>query len=172
MFEKNEIQFNIGECVIYKTFGICIVDDIIKKDFGFGEKSYLQLKQLYGFQSIYYIPCDSENIHSLVRRTISKEEIDASILEAESLDIIWEPDLKKRNVFLNEIINNGSIAQKLLIFKILSQKKETAIKNKKRMYICDEKALATIEKLIVEEFSYVLNIDKLDVIPYIVQTIQ
>ena len=167
----NNTPFVIGDYVMYKTYGICIITSIEDKDFGAGPRPYYTLKLVNPPESIFYVPCDLDNLHDAMRLTIDKDTIISSILESDTIDEIWIPDNKRRTLEYESILLNGTISQKLYIYKVLSQKKEENIINKKKMYICDSKVLTTVERLITQEFAHVLNIPINDVVPFILDTL-
>lgn len=170
MEDFTSAPFIIGDYVIYKTYGICTIDSIDDQDFGNGSRKYFTLKLVNPPQSVFYVPCDLENLEESMRHTISKEEIISSIAESETFDEIWNPDNKRRTQDFELILMSGTTAQKLYVYKVLNNRKKETIITKKKMYICDSRTLSTVEKLIKQEFSFVLSISEDEVLDFIENT--
>ena len=162
-------EYQIGDFVIYKNNGLCCISEIIDQDFGAGVKTYYILKQQEGLKSSYYVPKDLEGIENFMRKTIDKKSVEKAIKNVESKDVKWIDDGKERALVFNKVMTMGPVEDILYVYKVLVNKKRDAESIKKRLYLCDERTLTTAEKLITQEFSYALGIDKEEVIPYIIK---
>lgn len=164
-------KHNINEYVMYRQIGICQIIDIRKENFGgSNEKIYYVLKTMTDKTTI-YVPVDSENISLHMRHILSVDEIQSIIDKSEESLNEWVEDSKLRSEYFEQILQNGNMAEILWIVKVLSMHKIYVDKNNKKFYASDEKILSKAEKLITEEFAFILGIDKRQVIPYIIKHI-
>lgn len=161
-------EHSIGDFVTYKQNGICMISAIVKRDFaGMGEKEYYELRPVYDEKTVLFIPKDFGTLTDTMRHILTKDEIDKIIDETEMNDIVWVEDSKERAKIFEDIISKGDRRRILGIIKTLSLHKTELERKQKKMYASDGKILALAEKIITEEFSFVLKIDRSDVIDYI-----
>lgn len=159
----------VGEYVMYKSGEICRIEDIRTEDFaGMGEKEYYVLRQNGEMNSVMYIPVNGRD-ESAMRHVLNAEEIDAVIDDNGEYSELWIDDLKSRVTAFEQILRNGDRAEILWIIKRLSAYRDEAAKNKKKLYAGDERVLASAERIITGEFSFVLGINREDVMPYILK---
>lgn len=159
-----------GDYVVYRRDGICLISDIRSEDFGGqGIKEYYILEPVYNKNTVLYIPLDSEVLTGHMRSVLSKQDIDSLIEMAELHDDSWIDDTNERYEFFKDIIDNGSRSDILRVLKQLTLHKAEVAKTKRRFYANDDKLLTDAERIITDEFSFVLGIDRKDVIPYIIE---
>ncbi len=162
-------RFNINDDILYIGTGICHIDDIRTENFGTESKEYFVMHAVNDPKSVIFVPVDSEKLTSCMLKLLSPDEINDLISKAEENELEWIPDNKQRLSKFTEIIASGNRLDILLIFKSLSLMKKELEGKKKKFYATDERLLAGASKVILEEFSFVLNIDHKDVIPYILR---
>ena len=165
-------RFKINDDVLYLGTGICHIDDIRTETFGDDSKEYFVMHAVNDPKSVIFVPVDSERLTSSMLELLSPDEINSLISESETLELEWISDNKQRMTKFGEIISSGNRLDTLLIFKSLSIMKKELEAQKKKFYATDERLLAGASKVIVEEFSFVLKIDKNDVVPYILNQIE
>ena len=157
-------MFNVGETVSYGVHGICTIDEICEKDL-FGErKEYYKLSPIYDNKTVFFIP--SDNLH-LIRKILNKKQIDqiiACICEEYSQ---WMPKDEERKSFCQTAIDKGNHKELLKVIYMLHERQKELKPQKKHIHISDERFLKMAEKMINEEFSYVLNIPVDGVYKYI-----
>jgi len=164
---KNNAAYREGDCVIYKSNGICRINEIQKKSFAGEEHEYYVLQSLFDGHSTWYVPLDSQELVSSMSHILCAEEINALIDSSAGFEDIWEDDYKKRNEKFTDIIKHGDRAEVMSLFKTLSLHKKEAESQRRKLYVSDERVLHSAEKMITEEFSYVLDIPRAQVLTYI-----
>ena len=132
-----------------------------------GSREYYKLTPVYDEKTVIFVPKDSEALVGEMRHILSREEIDLIIGDSESRDYEWIDDAKSRAVAFSEIISGGDRGRILWIIKELSLYKQRVEAEKKKLYASDAKLLSSAEKVITEEFSFVLGIKREEVLPYI-----
>ncbi len=176
----------VGECVLYRGYGICRICDISPFDFGNGSTDYYVLRSVYDESAVAYVPTDSElvgqmrhvltkcEVNSVIDRVNDSEtntddnDTTAGIIDADAAPSNhWIDDGKLRAAAFGRLIESNDRADILwVIIKLCDHRAELATQRKK-LYATDEKVLATALRMIKEEFAFVLGIERDAVVPYI-----
>lgn len=159
-----EVKYNVGDYVIYGNNGVCLIEDIIEKDFGEGKKSCYALKAVYGNTMRIYLSVESPKVKDSFRKVLSEERVREILDTAEDAEIDWEADSKERANKLNAIISGGDRAEIFKMLRAMYLRKKGLELSSKKLYASDERALSSAEKLIGEEFAFVLGVEKEEII--------
>lgn len=163
----------IGEHVVYRNNGIYRICDMrIEKFCGINERTYFVMCSVYDKSSMIFVPTDAKDIVTNMRRILSPSEIDAAISQAESSVNVWVEDVKERAEYFDRLFDSGSCSDILWLYNVLSDHKAETEKNRRKLYASDARILAAAEKIITDEFSFVLGIEKNEVLPYINEKIE
>ncbi|MDO5562010.1 MAG: CarD family transcriptional regulator [Synergistaceae bacterium] len=176
MTEQTAAKFNhpykVDDYVVYRRSGVCRIVDIRRENFSsLGEKEYYVMKALCDERSKFYVPADLDVVEHCIRRVLSPDEVKTAIARAESLDDRWDDDSDTRTANFGRILAGGSSAEALWVLKALSLYKKKLKGENKKFYDSDSKLLNEAERIVTEEFSFVLGIKREDVIPYILSCI-
>lgn len=165
--------FKKGEHVMYASTGICVVEDITSQVFSQSdsERMYYILKPVSKKGSTVYVPLDSENLVSKIRRIITKDEIDFLLDDSCGKRIEWPDSKPERHGYFNEILSGGNREEIVLLVRCMYKKKREKEDAKKHLTSGDETILKTAVRLINEEFSYALGCSEDDVEEYIKERI-
>lgn len=162
------VHYSQGDTVIYKNNGICKVSQIQAMSFTPGdEKTYYVLEPVYAQGSRMYVPVDSAELNACMRRLLNKNEIDTAIDESTDQQLEWVEDTKLRAAYWAQVISTYDRAKILAVFARLSDHKIQLEQKRKKMYASDQKMLALTERMIRDEFAFVLKIDRDEVMAYI-----
>lgn len=165
--------YEINDYIVYKTHGICLIEDIREESFGKDKaKTYYILSPVYDANSKIYAPFDQPDNENSMKHILSKDEIDTLIVSSDNYSDDWIDDAKERALNFENILSSGKRSKLLRLIKLLSLRRVEAMKNKKNLSVSDSRILATAEKIITEEFAFVLGIDKNDVIDYILSLLK
>ena len=157
--KMEEKMLKLNDTVMYGTTGVCTVENIEKKTIGKVTRTYYVLRPKAQTSSTVFLPADNEILLRKVRTVMTADEIIGIIRELPAEPNIWVDDDNERKLRYNEIITSGDRKRCLLMVRTLrSHQKELAEKGK-RLHIADERALKEGQRLIHDEFSYVLNIE-------------
>ena len=77
-----------------------------------------------------------------------------------------------RTAAYDALLAGGKSVDMLRLFKLLTLKRREYADTHKKLHMGDLRILSAVEKIITEEFSFVLGIDKSEVVPYIVNKIE
>jgi CarD family transcriptional regulator len=153
-------MYKTGDYVTYKENGICRIAEETEE--------YYILQPVYSHNMTVYVPKKSQDLVNLMCRVLTKEEINQIIQETENSQYTWIEDSKARAEYFNKLLRSGDKAAVLWLVKALSLHKIEVEKKKRSFYASDKRILAAAEKVITEEFAFVLGIAPEEVIPYIV----
>jgi len=164
---ERKYLYEVGDYVMYRRNGICRITDIRREKLGPEERLYYILKPVYDDTLKLYVPVDFVDAPQHMRRVLSAEEIDATIAQVEKSPNKWPEDSSERAVYFDGLLNGGDRADIRWLVKVLSLEKQALRKKEKRMLDSDKKALEAAERLITDEFAFVLGLGKNEVVPYI-----
>lgn len=163
-------QYCKGEYVNYAANGVCLVADIGAPDFEPSAKDpYYILKPIGDRATTVFVPMGNELLLSRMRKLLTKEEIDSLLGAVKDGSVEWINDRKKRAELFEGIIKRNGILDILRLVGCLYIKREELAGKigNKRLTFSDQDVLERAERLIEDEFSFVLGIPKAEVAEYI-----
>lgn len=165
-------EFSIGDKIIYGVHGVCVIDDIKKLDFSKSPELFYVLKPASDQRSSVFVPVGNAELGSKMKKILSSEEISELIGLMPNEDELWIENDVQRKASYAEIIKNNDRRSMIRIIKTLYLRREKLKLEKKKMRSFDEKFLQEAENILYDEFSYVLNIKKDEVVPFICNKIE
>jgi CarD family transcriptional regulator len=162
MYSKNEI-------ILYGSSGICRIIDVRLENFGDDSaKLYYVLKPVYKESSTLFVPVDNDNLTNRIRHILSADEIQ-SMLESSSADntVEWISDKISRSEKYRNILIKGERRELFQLIRLLYMHKAENTEQGRKFYLSDEKLLVSAEKMLCEEFAFVLGINSKEVASYI-----
>lgn len=160
-------MYNVGNMVMYGAFGICKITAIEKRDFTGEEQEYYILKHINSDKNIFYVPTDIEEALSNMHHICSKAEADELISHMNSEEQIWiDNDIRRKEEY-SRIIKGADKHEIIRLIKTLYLRRKELDKSGKKMRSADENYLNLAENMLFEEFAYVLDIDRSEVVEYI-----
>ena len=162
-------KYNKGDFVVYGTNGICKIDDVQKMTFPMEkeEHTYYVLKPKGNSASILFVPEHREELVSKMRYVLKKDEIDNILLGTSESNVKWIDDRNSRNNYFKKILSEGKPEEFLELIRCILERKAILAENGKKLSLADEAILSSAEKLVREEFSFVLGISEDGVTEYI-----
>ena len=156
-------MFQIGDVLVYTTYGICRVENIIEMNFNGSLTKYYILVPLSEAKTELTIPVDNPITNSRLHKLLTPDEINEIINQIVYLEPFWIPNDNERKKAFNDIIKKGDRKDTLQMLKSV-KKHQLSLKDKvRKLHACDEQVMHDAEKLIVDEFSYVLNKEKIEI---------
>ena len=160
-------MFAVGDVVMYGTQGVCKIHEVCTKKFGKTESEYFLLRPYFDPKSVIYVPTDQDNLLSQMREVLTRNEVNDLIAEISSGKIEWIDNDNERQDVCNEIIRSGDRVALMRLIQMLYDRNEELKGQKKHFHIADERNLKRAEKLLHEEFAYVLGLQPADIPAYI-----
>lgn len=165
-------MFQINDTVMYGTYGVCKIVDITTKDFLGTLKEYYVLKPTSDKTSTLFVPMQNEKMIEKMRRILSEEEV-YQLIEAMPLEeASWIENENARKEQYKKIISEGNHIALIRMIKAIYLQKMKREAEGKHLYISDERFFKEAERILYEEFQYVLNIKKEELLPLIFQKIE
>lgn len=165
-------MFNANDSVLYGVHGVCRIVEIQNQNFGDKDCLYYVLKPIYNDLSTFFVPVDNEALTSKMKKVLSPQEIHSIIRSMPQEDLIWIEDDAERKEKYNEILKSGDRIGLVRIIKTLYFRQNQLKEQRKKLHIADERFMKEAEKMLYEEFAYVLNIEQDQVIPFIAEEIE
>ncbi len=156
-------MFDTGQTVLYGSNGVCTIDGVTVRSVGGTDVEYYVLKPICSRESTLYVPVGNERLVGKIRRVLSADEINSILSHMPECDE-WIDSKIERSERFKEIISQGECEELIKLIRLIHRHGEQQIANGKRLHISDERFLKEAEKMICEEFSLVLNIDRDEVI--------
>lgn len=165
-------MFSVNDTVLYGTDGVCTITDITTRLFGKKKAEYYVLTPLHQTGSVIYVPADSEVLLRKMRRVLSAEEIRTLIHDIPSESCgEWIADENARRTQFKAILQSGDRRELIRLIKTIYLHGQAQKQNGRKLHHSDEAMMKDAEKLLYNEFSYVLSIKPEEVLPLIMEEI-
>ena len=165
-------MFQVNDTIMYGTQGICRIVEITEKDFMGTKKEYYVLKPLNDAAATLFAPVNNEKIESKMRRVLSEEEIYQLIESMPKEEANWIHNENERKEQYKKIIANGNHVELIKMIKALYLHKQKREADGKQLYLSDERFFKEAERILYDEFQYVLNIKRDELMPLIFAKIE
>lgn len=159
------ILLKIGEKVVYGKTGVCIVEGQCEKEFIKNQKKqYFVLKPLGNQNNTIFAPVDGNKV--FIRPIITKTQANELILKIPEISENTENTELTREQY-ETMIATHNCEDLVGLTTRLYQKKKSALENRKKAGLVDERYMALAEKLLFGELSAALEIPFENVKSYI-----
>ena len=151
-------MFKINEVVVYGTTGVCRYDGVSEMKLGREVKQYHVFTPVAQGGSTVFIPTDNDLLLQRVHPLLTKVQIDEIIESMPADKEVWCNDANGRMRLYADLLKSGDRGRILLAVRtLLVRRRELSAKGRK-LHITDERALRDAQRLLYDEFSYVLGI--------------
>lgn len=161
-------MFEVNDTIMYGTQGVCKIVEITEKDFMGAKKEYYVLKPVNDKGATLFAPVNIKAGNKM-RRILSKEEVQELIEKMPDEETSWIPSTNLRKETFKKIISDGQHMELIRMIKSLHYHREKREAEGKHLYLADERFLKEAERIIFEEFQYVLQLSKEEVITIIMK---
>jgi len=162
----SELNLRIGDCVHYGAHGVCKVYGRETKKLGRDSRDYFLLRPLSDEKITLYLPVDAEPGKVHMRQVMSAGEIYQLVEREREYPVTWISDSKLRREVCGKTLRSGDIEALMRMVKDLHAREET-LPTGKVLPMSDLELLQSAEKQLYNEFQFVLEIDKEQVLPFI-----
>lgn len=157
-------MLEINDIIIYTTYGICKIKDRITMNLNGNNNEYFVLIPLTDSKTEITIPTANSIIMSRVLPLLTKDEISTIINEIPFIDTYWINNDNERKKEFSDTIKKGNRRETLKLIKSIKLH-QNGLKGKgRKLHATDEAAMKDALKLILDEFSYVLDRDRNDLL--------
>ena len=165
-------MYQIGDLVQYGMSGVCRISEITENLFDGKKVKYYVLTSVGNKDSVVYVPSFNEKLVAKMRKVLTPQEIYDIIEALPDEKIMWIDDDAKRKEYFNKTVKSGDRLEIMKIIKTLYLHKHKLQDEGKKLHIADEQIFRESEDLLYDEFSIVLNIEKEDVLPFIMKKLK
>jgi len=165
-------MFQINDIVTYGTNGVCKIESITKKEFSGTTKEYYVLKPVNDAAATLYVPVHNEKVVSKMRKILSEQEVYQLIETMPEQEKIWFQKDNERKEEYKKIIARGDHGELIGMIKAIYLQKKKREEEGKRLHISDDRFFKEAERILYDEFQYVLNIKKEELLPLIFSKIK
>lgn len=165
-------QFAVGDIVRYATTGVCRIADITEMAIGKQKAMYYVLQPVHKDALQVYVPCDKEALVAKMRRILTKGEILSLIHSMPEVDCRWIADDMQRKETYQQILAQGDRSGLIGMIRAIYLHQQRCLASGKKLHQADERYFEEAQKLLSDEFAYVLGIRPEQVTPFIVEQLE
>ncbi len=162
-------MFAVNDTVLYGMDGVCQVTDIVSKKVDGQVRRFYELHPYFRKNIVVFLPVDNDKLLSRVRPVLDKEEILSAIREIDQAECIWIDQENARREAYQLILRSGDYRQLVRLIKTLYERRSSLHEDGKKMRSADSTCLKEAERLLHEEFAYVLGIEP-EAVPAFIQS--
>ncbi|WP_368489824.1 CarD family transcriptional regulator [Clostridium sp. BJN0013] len=165
-------MYRINDIILYGIQGVCKIIDITEKEIEGKRREYYVLKPVYDSNSTIFIPVHSEKLVAKMRRILSTEEIYALIKAIPSESTVWIDNETLRREKYSAILTSGDRTALVRLIKTLYLHQKMQREKGRKLHVSDERFMKDAERMIYDEFAYVLHIKCEQVLPFILEQLR
>ena len=150
----------VGDVVLYGSDGVCRIEEISERKIGSEIFSYYVLKPVYDARSTVLVPLQNKKLLDKMAEIISEKELFESINSAKAESLEWTEDDAQRKEIFKGIIDSGCIADVLRALMLLYARRDELDDCGRKLRAADEIILRECEKILYDEFAYVLCMER------------
>lgn len=155
-----------GEMVLYGT-DVCRVEGRERLKVGAVREDYYILKPVYRPSATIYVPAGNEQLVARMRRVLSIQEIESILGDVAQDEVAWVDDPNERREAYGKILTGGDRCVLMRMIRTLYQRRQQLRTMGKQLRTGDDQILRDAERLLHDEFAFVLQIPQTDVPDYI-----
>lgn len=148
-------MFNVGQVVIHKDHGICIIKDI--EHVSYVDKDYFVMFQIKNENTKIMVPV--EGVENICRNLIDKEKALDLISKYSSIDGEYISDNKKRKEEYNKLLHSENLEDLIFLIKMLEKLFDDKKISNKAIGTIDSTLYNEAKNRLYSELCYVLEID-------------
>lgn len=159
-------MYSIGDTVMHPSEGICSITDIRTMQFSSAAREYyILIPSMEKSSSTVYMPVERGN--AVLRRLLSRADILSLIKESTMREFEWLSDNKVRKDAFTKLLHSGDIAGIIRMISEIYTHSAQRIAEGKKPCASDEAILSEAQRLLHQEFSYVLKMSPDDTVAFI-----
>lgn len=159
-------RFAVGDTVMHTSEGICTVLEIRPMQFSGAFRDYYVLKpEMEKSSSTVYMPVSRGN--AMLRRLLSRSDIDALIAQSRRFPSLWIEDAKQRRDAFRVVLSSCDYSKMMRMIADIYEHNALRQAEGKKPCSADEAVREEAEKLLHQEFAHVLGLSAEETIAYI-----
>lgn len=164
--------FAVGDTVMHPSEGVCTIAELRPMEFrGVEKRLYYILKPTTEkSSSTIYLPIARGN--AVLRQLLTEENIRALIARSGEYAGLWISDSKQRKEAFSKILCEGNYAKIIRMLQEIHEESAARAAEGKKPCASDETIRADAERLLHQEFSYVLHLSVDEISAFIVRELE
>ena len=161
--------YHVGDTVMHPSEGVCTIAELRSMKFSGAQsrKYYILKPATEKSSSTVYLPVFRGN--AVLRQLLSKSDITALIHRSREYAGLWIADSKQRKEAFTRILNEGNYAKIIRMIEEIHTENTLREQEGKKPCAADEAIKAEAERLLHQEFSYVLHLSVEDTVAFIIK---
>lgn len=159
-------MYQVGDKVVYGIHGVCTVTELEEKIIDRKKVLYYVLMPVEQPDARYYIPTGNPAAVSKISPLLTRREIETLLSDCSVAENTWINDENQRKQRYRELINSSDRTALLAMVRVLRAHKAEQLSQGRKFHLCDENFRKDAEKLLLAEFSAVLNMSPADTAAY------
>lgn len=164
-------MYKSGDIIVYTTYGLCRVEDITERVFNNELKQYYILKPLNDPKASLQIQTDNPMTVAKIRDVLTSAEAMELIHQIPYIEPYWIENENERKRQFSDILRTGTRPQIIGIIRSVYEHSKGLKDKGRKLHACDEQACKDAEKIIYEELSYVLEIERSKILDFIISEV-
>ena len=159
-------EFKVNDNVLHLPEGVCRITEVIERRLSSdGTRKYYILVPVYDPGTKIYFPIDGDV--SKLRSLLTIDEINSLVSEIDDSETPDFDDEKKRQEAFLNILSRADRKELIMLITTLYEEKARKEEAGKKFHTTDERVVREAERIINEEFAFVLGIEPDKVPDYI-----
>lgn len=158
-------MYKTGQIVSYGTTGVCRISGLTERCVGGKPVQYYQLDPVHHGAATILIPTDSKPLLAKLRPVLTAAEIRALLDALPGAPDLWVDNEQERQHRYHEIFRGSDVTKLAQLAYSLSRQKQALTAQGRRMRQSDETAWKEAERLLCDEFSFVLGTEPREIQP-------
>lgn len=160
-------MYSIGDVVVYSTHGICDIAAVEERIVEGKRVEYFVLLPKDQSGARFFVPTQNPSAVAKIRKLLTKAELEALLRSRRVREDAWIQDENRRKQYYRELICSGDRAAIVSMLGSLHSHRQAQARAGRKFHLCDENFLRDAEKLLGEEFAFVLGIPRDQVGAYV-----
>lgn len=161
------MDYKIGDIVLYGSDGMCRISDVTEKKVGEDILKYLILSSVYNESSTIFVPLANEKLLGKVRCLPAENDLADTLEKAYGAEVEWIADDAERKERFYRILETGDTYNLIGLLKSIYMHRTERISIGKKLHVLDERIMKDAERVLADEVSYILGVDRDDANSYV-----
>lgn len=166
------MMYKANDTVLHSSYGICKISEISRKVINGDSIECYMVKPVFDNHCSFLIATNNQKATQKMQRVLSRKEVDDLIQSMSTESTIWIENAPLRKKRYEEILDGGDRLELVRLIKTLYLRQQDQKEKGKKLHATDERHLQMAEKMLHDEISHVLHIQRDHVLAYLLDRIQ
>ncbi len=157
---KDRYMFQKDDIVLYGTHSVCRIQEVSELNFNGKPAVYYILKPVYREESTIFVPVDNSALSGKMHAVLSPAEANRLLDLLPNEPSCWLEGSERRKEHYKRALADCDRLELLKIVRDLHRQQKRLVSRGRKLYAADESTLREAERLLCDEFAYVLQIQR------------